>query len=118
MNSALGSLLAELPQQKALTAPILEGFSDDTQIKLLPIAQVIAEEGVQIYRRRLRLIEAALAALLALQRDGYPDLPRLRTPYGTLSNFKAQITTLLAALGQIDEEDPTVKGDLTFTKEA
>ena len=102
MNPCFDTLRAELETAKAGLADPIEGLSDLARLNLKPDTATVVGIMLDIYQRRGRLLERALASLDALLRDGYPRLSRIEADPLIWGDLTRNLRTIRAGLALFD----------------
>jgi hypothetical protein len=99
-SAASDAYRAELDAMLSVLVLPLEGLHYDD--RLAPAGEVSEEIDGDItqYERRQRLIQTVLAAMDALDADGYPEMPIEELPPSIYDVLEHQAEAILAALGR------------------
>lgn len=97
--SAVSDAIAEIDAQLAELAPAHEGWRDYLKVNLLPDTGVFVKGRIDVYDRRVALLEAARAALVALQDDGHPGIPPSVVSPAIYDDLQDNHDTITAAFG-------------------
>lgn len=99
-SAALEALKAELLAAKATLLPIIEGLEDYNRLNIKPETKQVVTTSLTAAKQRLAKIDAALAALEALEGTGYPDLNVQQVTEAVYADLKEQSDTIDAALAK------------------
>lgn len=103
-SPALKELIFELTAAKLSLVPIIEGYEDYLRLNIFPETKAIVQTALDAAKQRLVLIEQALAALEALDQNGYPGVDPMPVTDAVYADLMEQRRTLEAALGQFHPE--------------
>ena len=99
MATAVDAAIAEVDERLAVFAPQHEGLRDFGRLNLEALTQAAVTRAIADYDRRVALLTAARAALVAVRDDGHPDLPRREIDPVALADLQANLDTVAAARG-------------------
>lgn len=117
-SAAVAALRAEMAAQVETIKPVLEGtrdyvrVSDDAQEEA--DMRAAADQRQADRQRRLDRIASVVAALDELEKDGYPELPKLKVASGLYAKFQRNKETLVAAFNDIEAIPDVAGGTVTF----
>ena len=121
------TLSAELLAARAVLAPQLEGLADFERTSISPELAAKIEEVRGARAHRDALLQAALtardsyiAALDALERDGYPALPNVQVQGSLFSELQEEQSNLQSAVAvfMLEQTIAIDTGAATFTAQA
>lgn len=117
MATVVGAALDELKTAKAGLDPIIEGETDYSALDLQAETRQSINVDQVVVGRRHGLMVTAIAALIALTEDGYPELPTQAVAVTVLDDLDQQIETLMSARARFTEaEAEAVSGEVAITK--
>ena len=101
----LKELIFELMAAKLTLEPIIEGYEDYLRLNIFSETKAIVQTALDASKQRLELITKALAALEALDQNGYPGLDPTPVTDAVYADLIEQRRTIEAALGQFHPEN-------------
>lgn len=100
-------LRAEIEAQRTLLAPIIRGDHDLAKVSISPDLQgEVVGDATELERRMgllttvIQWLDGAVAAMQALENDGYPDLPKTQLSAALMAELAAQKVDLEAAIAR------------------
>lgn len=96
-SPATDALRNELNAAVAKLEPQIRGLEDLSRVSLSAETMRFVRQEIDDHKRRLNLEQAALAALAALDLDGYPLMPKAEVPPAVFDEMQEQIADLAAA---------------------
>jgi hypothetical protein len=106
MTPAIQAALDELKAAQGPLDEVIEGFADFARVNVSSAARLVVEQAMRIRTRRAECIRIAIQSLESLDRDGYPDIPKVTVAHDVRDDLADQARTMAAALGEVVEEGP------------
>jgi hypothetical protein len=102
MKRAFDDLLDELEDALGWIAPKLEGLEDFNRVNINDDTRLEVTAATQVYGRRVDALKTSIAALEALNADGYPEVETFEVSETILLDLIDQEASMAAALDQFN----------------
>lgn len=96
-SAILNDFVAELKAARAVLVPQLEGLRDFARLNIIEETVPVVAQAIEDFDRRIKLIDAALAAADGLTNDGYPDMPVRDVVNNVFNDLADNVKTINAA---------------------
>jgi hypothetical protein len=116
MADSTPAVLTDLAAARALLVPQIKGLKDLAATGVSPDLKDALDAEIQIQTRRLGLIDAAHAAIVALQDDGYPIVAPSSVPASLFSELEEEQAAIAAAVAMFVEQASAMTVNLSPPK--
>jgi len=96
-SAILNDFVAELKAARAVLVPQLEGLEDFNRLNIIEETRPVITVAIDDYKRRIALIDTAIAACDGLTNDAYPDMPVREVVENVFEDLKNNVDTINAA---------------------
>jgi hypothetical protein len=97
-------LIDELIAARDALAPTIRGLEDLQHVSLSAQSLAAVTETLADHVRRRDLLQAAIDALIRLDADGYPELPKTAVMEGVYQELQVQLDDIEAAIAEFEQE--------------
>lgn len=109
--TAVDTAIDELVDALNVISPQLEGLLDFERLNIESEARAVVQDAIADYAKRVELLQAAIAALVNLNRNAYPGMPVREISPVAYADLFTNTSTVEAALKQFS---PLVAGELSL----
>lgn len=110
----MAALLDELQEEAQLLEPQVRGLDDLLHASISPTTGISVRDVYTAHHRRLLLVRDVIAAIDALDDDGYPTMDVTEVSNPVYGELQEQLSDMLAALDEFEPVRPAFEIAITL----